>query len=483
MGMEVMTMLAYDVKALRDNYGIPVVGPGLGTGLGGALMAAVTDNVIGGLYCDSEVPTPDESIQLKSYIQYVAKKCTGDANETISAGHNTAVFRKHPKYGWQYRRMTWESGPLFAPNVEDGKGLSLADCLDLAETISDTISSSWVEWKSKYPKGYTMEVRDERYQIYHSTLGETLQTKKAVMTFLPPNHGTIAITVHGSSKEDATLRATRLKALTDLCVGATPEMIEKKEIHLRRRVPAYPKNGWTERQAQWWAKTIMALFGKKSYCHCESMEMRRFVPEVRTGQIIDSVTAYQVGDKWEVSIHDTYGSHFVKQGIDIDADKKTLSYESNAPCGDNTICVAYALENIQEMSDTAYSAWRQASEDAGFVEQGHLPDDYAAIYNDNHIYFGTLAILQKYKHELFHITSPKKATESKHTGWIFDFNGLTAPDPSQKCCFMNDLDDRGAKRDIIFTTLPKCDAAAATKMQQSLVAAGFTISTRAYKAL
>jgi len=77
----------------------------------------------------------------------------------VDAGTNTVVLIKYPHGGWGYRRMTWTSGPVLVPAVQDAPQ-SLRWVLDRCfghGDSQDAWAGSWWSWKKDHPDLFPVE--------------------------------------------------------------------------------------------------------------------------------------------------------------------------------------------------------------------------------------------------------------------------------------------------------------------------------------
>jgi hypothetical protein len=113
---------------------------------------------------ESQMPTSEELRQLQSYREFWVRQVYNEeyAQKILAnglprcSGHNTAIFRKGSPAGngaeqyWFYRKMTWQSGPMFVPDVmgPNYKGLTLVELLD--QHLNDLRADNWTQWKKEH---------------------------------------------------------------------------------------------------------------------------------------------------------------------------------------------------------------------------------------------------------------------------------------------------------------------------------------------
>lgn len=406
------------IQILHDKHGIPVVEE-----YHGDPAIPVVGSVITGLCEDSQFPTDDEIVLLKSYIQYRARLLTGDSSAITSIGCATQILTKYQDndvipHSWAHRLSSWHAAS-FKPNstpelcfdcdcpskgiikrdpngapraysVNKDGTLTPAPPWSLEECICDIEANHlapWLEWRAKYPNGYTLLTHEERYVPAFS---ESSEFAIKLNTY-PPTIKTKMIVI-GDNLAEVTERATRIIALTDMCVGVTPQDISSNEIHLRRRKSN--SNRWTLKQATWWKKTIEQLFVRRKYICVRAVESYRFMPEVRPNQIIRAVgIRYDDNGLYDLSYSDTYGSSFLGRGLHFSSGGYSLHQESIAPCGDNSILLTMTL---QDPRNGDVDKWRKARDWAGLIENHRYPDSPMMVFHNDNIYVGPVERLRPF---------------------------------------------------------------------------------------
>lgn len=107
---------------------------------------------------NSEMPTKEELIQIRSFIEFIIKRTYVISYQkkllamplALENGHNTLVLCKGIHYSahcWVFRRSTWQIGPIFVPHFTepDFHVYTLIEILDRNETV---YSSKWSLWKN-----------------------------------------------------------------------------------------------------------------------------------------------------------------------------------------------------------------------------------------------------------------------------------------------------------------------------------------------
>lgn len=114
---------------------------------------------------ESFMPTRKELLQLRSYCEFVARRIYSElyARDILNVdlprcpGHNTSIFRKGlsratgTEKQWFYRKITWRSGPMYAPDPfgDNYKPHTLVELLDMIEAL---FPEKWQAWKQKHPE-------------------------------------------------------------------------------------------------------------------------------------------------------------------------------------------------------------------------------------------------------------------------------------------------------------------------------------------
>ncbi|PIQ74665.1 MAG: hypothetical protein CO002_01040 [Candidatus Portnoybacteria bacterium CG_4_8_14_3_um_filter_44_10] len=129
-------------------------------------MGPIFNNFIVAMDSQSAMPTDQELAILASYQEFVVKKWYFDPDpERILAapfpaieGYNTVIFLKGNEHrpngpeGWCFRRMTWVTGPTFAPtfatSLPQPAPWTLVQVIDCVEYLG---KKYWEEWKKEHP--------------------------------------------------------------------------------------------------------------------------------------------------------------------------------------------------------------------------------------------------------------------------------------------------------------------------------------------
>lgn len=114
---------------------------------------------------ESVMPTDEELKQIASFREYIVKKVYNQwfTEKLLSmplpadGGHNTTIFCKRTpgeanELSWFYRKMTWQYGPLYAPDTSEKnyRPFSLVEVMDRYETFLSQVSEDWIAWKKNH---------------------------------------------------------------------------------------------------------------------------------------------------------------------------------------------------------------------------------------------------------------------------------------------------------------------------------------------
>lgn len=157
-----------EIEKIHEAFNVPCTTGG-GTGIGGSIVAAFTNNVIISLDSDSAMPSDKELGMLQSYREFVVRKIYNRPKEILemqfpaSEGHNTIIFLKgewwHPngREGWCFRRMTWNMGPLFYPPRDVKEPCPPPwNLIQLLDKVENLLPKEWEKWKTEHPEIFTL---------------------------------------------------------------------------------------------------------------------------------------------------------------------------------------------------------------------------------------------------------------------------------------------------------------------------------------
>ena len=115
---------------------------------------------------ESIMPTKQELRQIRSYSEFIVQKFYNkDYQHRIlvekelpaCGGHNTMILQKGSRWsgrsvpGWRYRKLTWNIGPLFVPDIAD-KNCPHYTLLELIERIERFRPEVWIKWQKDHPE-------------------------------------------------------------------------------------------------------------------------------------------------------------------------------------------------------------------------------------------------------------------------------------------------------------------------------------------